>query len=306
MKRVDPMVAIEIMRRAGAEPLEPYPGALTPWRSRCNRCQREVSPRLSSIKQGGGACRFCGSRRLDDGNAIAVMRSAGLEPLEQYPGSKALWHCRCTVCGAVFTTTYIRVRNYRACENCQRCALARRAEEVMRNSGVEPLTRYPGNRTPWLCRCQRCGRQITPRHNSVRQGQGPCRYCSRKAIDLDDALVTMTNAELIPLVDFPGVGRPWKCRCTKCGHEVSPCLTSIRAGQGCRFCAGQVVDTEFAENRMRRGRCRAARLLSRSHKTVALPLPSMRTDDPSPIQRSAARSRSMSALRNRWIRLHQS
>ena len=251
MKRIDQVVAMEILRAAGAEPLEPYPGVLKPWRSRCRRCQREVSPRLTSIKQGGGACRFCGSRRLRDVDAEALMRSAGLEPLEPYPGSKAPWDCRCTTCGTAFSTTYIRVKNYRACENCLQREVALRAETVMRNAGAEPLTEYPGTRTPWLCRCRKCGRQITPRHSSVRQGQRPCRYCSRKAIDSEDAVASMRNAGLVPLVDFPGVGRAWQCICVRCGQKVSPCLTSIRAGQGCRYCAGQVVDVEFADNLLR-------------------------------------------------------
>lgn len=51
--------AVEAMRAAGLEPLEPFPGGRTPWRCRCKRCECEVSPRLYSIKYGQGGCRYC-------------------------------------------------------------------------------------------------------------------------------------------------------------------------------------------------------------------------------------------------------
>ena len=245
------MVAMEILRAAGAEPLEPYPGVLKPWRSRCNRCQREVSPKLTSIKQGGGACRFCGSRRLQDANAEAVMRRAGLVPLEPYPGSKSLWLCECRKCGSRFSTRYERVRRNRPCKVCTQAEIARQAELVMMNAGVMPLTAYPGSHVPWSCRCLTCGKEVTPQHTTVKQGQGACRYCSKKAIDPDDAVRVMERAGLEPIADFPGVGRPWRCRCRRCKNEVSPCLTSIRAGQGCRYCAGQVVNLDSAAMLMR-------------------------------------------------------
>ena len=129
-------------------------------------------------------------------------------------------------------------------------ALAREAETVMRNTGCRTMTEYPAPRTPWLCRCRKCGRQITPPTRSVRQGQRPCRYCSRKAIDPEETRWrAMRNAGLVPLVDFPGVGRAWQCICVQVrADRCRPALTSIRPGQGCRYCAGQVVDVEFAEN----------------------------------------------------------
>ncbi|MCW2901483.1 MAG: hypothetical protein JWO67_3748 [Streptosporangiaceae bacterium] len=57
--RKDPRDPVVIMREAGFEPLEPYPGASTPWRSRHEACGREVTPRLGNISSGQGGCRFC-------------------------------------------------------------------------------------------------------------------------------------------------------------------------------------------------------------------------------------------------------
>ncbi len=52
----------------------------------------------------------------------------------------------------------------------------------------------------------------------------------------------MRAAGLEPLDPFPGVVKPWRCRCTVCGNEVSPRLEAIRNGTGCRFCAEHGID----------------------------------------------------------------
>lgn len=52
------------------------------------------------------------------------------------------------------------------------------------------------------------------------------------------ATVAMRAAGLEPLVPYPGMASPWRCRCTTCGHEVTPRCSTIRKGWGgCRFCA---------------------------------------------------------------------
>lgn len=42
--RKDPREPEEIMRAAGLEPLEPYPGSAAPWRCRHTACGREAPP----------------------------------------------------------------------------------------------------------------------------------------------------------------------------------------------------------------------------------------------------------------------
>jgi hypothetical protein len=58
-RRVDPRKAEERMRTAGYVPLEPYPGATTPWRCRCKECNQEIRPRWNSIQSGQGGCPNC-------------------------------------------------------------------------------------------------------------------------------------------------------------------------------------------------------------------------------------------------------
>lgn len=97
--RIDPKDAVEVMRGAWLEPLEPYPSALKPWRCKCQRCGQEVAPRYASINAGQGGCVWCAGNRITPEAAEFAMRNAGLEPLEEYPGSHYPWLCRCMNCG---------------------------------------------------------------------------------------------------------------------------------------------------------------------------------------------------------------
>jgi hypothetical protein len=83
--------AIADFRAAGLEPLESYENVMTPWRSQCQRCRREVSPLLNNIRKGQGSCSWCGGNRVDAEAAVALMRAASLQPLVAYPGRNAPW-----------------------------------------------------------------------------------------------------------------------------------------------------------------------------------------------------------------------
>lgn len=75
---IRPEDAEDMLRTAGAEPLEPFPGVKRPWRSRClnERCRREVSPAFDSIKHAKtGACKYCGGYGIqaDDDALVYLM-----------------------------------------------------------------------------------------------------------------------------------------------------------------------------------------------------------------------------------------
>lgn len=66
---VDPAEAAALMLSRGLMPLEPYPGALTPWRCRHigitgDGCDEEVAPRYNSVQQGHGGCRACALKAI--------------------------------------------------------------------------------------------------------------------------------------------------------------------------------------------------------------------------------------------------
>lgn len=48
--------AIAGFRAVGLEPLEPYVNVMTPRRSQCRNCGREVTPLLNNIRKGQGNC----------------------------------------------------------------------------------------------------------------------------------------------------------------------------------------------------------------------------------------------------------
>ena len=64
-KEVDAADAEDAMRRSGFVPLEPYPGAVERWRCRCEKCDRESTPRLVSVRRLGTGCRYCADYGID-------------------------------------------------------------------------------------------------------------------------------------------------------------------------------------------------------------------------------------------------
>jgi len=265
--------AAERMRAAGAEPLERYSGADTPWRCVCLTCGTVGYPRLSGMGR-QGPCKPCGRKRanakmrLNAAQSIQVMRDAGLEPLEDYPGSRA-WRCRCLKCDREVTPTYGSIRSGSGCHYCASKArgVAQRGRPIssrgkldydpntvvllMRNAGMEPLEDCPGRHAPWRCRCLVCGTIGLPRLNGIQAGQGGCVPCGKRKADAaartrrlndDSTAAEMTAAGLNPLVPYPGSDKPWRCRCVNCDREVTARLTGVRTGKGCRYCATHGID----------------------------------------------------------------
>jgi len=80
--RFDHEAAAAIMRAAGVEPIEQYPNSQSPWRCQCLACGNEVTPQLGNVRAGHAACGYCAGSKVDPVTAEAVMRAAGLIPLE--------------------------------------------------------------------------------------------------------------------------------------------------------------------------------------------------------------------------------
>ena len=187
--------------------------------------------------------------RLDDAAATTIMRRAGVEPIEPYRSTAAPWRCRCRTCGREVTPQLGNVRaGHAACAYCAgRAVDPDEAAAVMRAAGLEPCGPYPGAARPWPCLCAVCGQQSKPRYATVSKGTG-CRYCdvdrAKQALRLDPqaAATVMRTAGLEPLETYPGAGAPWRCRCTKCGREVTPRYDDVRGGHsGCKWCSWQAT-----------------------------------------------------------------
>jgi hypothetical protein len=190
--------AIEALRAAGLEPLEPYQGVMMPWQSQCRTCGNQVAPLLNNIKKGQRGCKWCSGRVIDPAEAAEVMRAAGLEPLTAYPGAHAPWPCRCQRCHEAVTPRYRAVQAGSDCRYCNDTAInPEAAVSLMRKAGLEPLEQYPGSLRPWTCRCNKCGRTVQPCYSTIQRGSGGCRWCRNSGFK------SAENA-IVHLITHPG------------------------------------------------------------------------------------------------------
>ena len=120
----------------------------------------------------------------------------------------------------------------------------------MQAAGLDPLEPYVAGK-PWRCRCRSCGQETSVRLPQLKTTRG-CRYCNGFAVHPDRAVALMNAAGLDPQTPYTGSGRPWPCRCQRCGASTSPTYDNIRAGHGgCNNCAGKVVAPAAAEAAVR-------------------------------------------------------
>ena len=108
----------EVFLSRGLEPLEPFPGAVIPWRCRCTKCLREVSPTAARVIGRGTGCRYCSKNTVDEQTVSLVMATAELEPLEAYKTALSKWHMRCLKCRKEFDLKYNQVQQGSGCPYC--------------------------------------------------------------------------------------------------------------------------------------------------------------------------------------------
>jgi len=110
---------INIMLNAGWEPMVPYKGNKTPWKSRCKYCGREGTPTFNNVMTHGSACGFCSGNKVDIDAAWAIMRAASLDPQEEYPGAGVPWKSICKKCQNL---TYPRFADVKYGVRCSTCS----------------------------------------------------------------------------------------------------------------------------------------------------------------------------------------
>lgn len=245
--------AIELMRSAGCEPLEPYPGSGVPWKSRCLKCDAFTKPRLSAIQSGQGGCRQCGikssasKRKYSSKKAESIALRKNLKPLEVYRGSTKKWKCKCLKCGKVSSPNFSAIRDGKY--GCLWCAKKivnpQEARKKMLKAKLQPLVAYPGSDVGWLCRCMKCNREVTPAYGSIKTGQGGCIWCKDKnpRIESSDAVRLMLQNNIQPLEPFKNSHSKWKSRCLRCDKVVTPSYHDIKQrNSGCKYCAPNFVN----------------------------------------------------------------
>lgn len=203
--RLDEKAAIAIMRGKNLEPLEPYPGAMGPWRVKCLDCGNFANPTYAHIQQGRKGCKECGykknadSSRTSQEEAFKIARNAGFEPLEPYKGRHFPWRCKCMKCGEKIAPHYSGIVTGGGCRYCSGLVVDPiEAVKVMKKALIKTLVPYPGAGKPWLSECLKCKKEIKPRYSSVNKGIGGCKYCATHGYDFSKSgiLYLITNETL--------------------------------------------------------------------------------------------------------------
>jgi hypothetical protein len=262
--RISESSAIAVMKSAGLEPQDPYVRSGDPWRCIHLVCGREVFPSYNSVQQGGGGCQQCGylktrsALRHDNEFASEIVRSAGLEPLENYPGSHSKWRCLHLECGEEVQIELHSIQGGRG--GCFKCGVKKRgkasrldpevARQFMITNGLEPLEPYELSNKPWACIHIECGSLVHPTFSSIQGGQRGCRPCAikegavRSSYTSEFAFEQAQSRGYEPLENYPGAMSHWRCRHIPCGGEVVATLNTLMSGKGCCMDCGAASRAE--------------------------------------------------------------
>ena len=255
MVRIDPQAAAEVMLKAGYKPLEPYTKSHGKWKCVHINCGEIVHPSYHGISQGQGGCYACGRKvvrdkaRSSEKEMIQTMLESKLQPLEPYNDSKSPWKSRCLECGKIVSPTISNIKKgQNGCGFCSgQFVDIDTALEDMKSANLLPLVEYTKSHAKWKSKCLLCERVVFPTYNSIQQGNGGCKYCSKKFVEAEEAKEFMLNNGLSPLEPFKRADSKWRCECLICRKIVTPTYSSIRTGNGgCKYCAGLVIESDIA------------------------------------------------------------
>ena len=188
--RLDHAKAVEIMQKKNLQPLEPYPGAMKPWKCKCLDCGTQIKPRYAHIQQGRKGCKVCGYRknaarsRTAESKAVEIMNKAGFMPLEPYRHRHYPWRSECQKCGKIVSPHLGGIIRGQGCRFCSGLVVdPKEARLKMISAKLEPLIAYPGAGKPWKSKCLKCNRIVRPRYSQLAYGIGGCKFCASHGYD---------------------------------------------------------------------------------------------------------------------------
>ena len=113
-------IAKEVMKKAGLKPLEKYLKSDQPWKCMCLVCKKVVYPSYANVNAGNSGCIYCMGGKVDEEDAIKLMRKNGFEPLEPYVDNKKKWKSLHIKCGNIVYPLYNTIQNRGG--GCSTCA----------------------------------------------------------------------------------------------------------------------------------------------------------------------------------------
>lgn len=262
-KPQDPKEAIALIRRAGATPLEPFPGLQVKWKCKCNKCKQIIYPRLGPIKyRNVRACQSCVAlevgelrRAKSEKQNIRLLKKANFTPLEKFPGNSKPWKVRCLKCKKISRPHLSSIKNGSSCGYCAGIKIDESdVRKVYKKAGFDPIGTYPGNtKALWKARHKKCGVISSPTYQALRRGGG-CRTCSNTLFVSEEKARKLFKLNyLLPLDPYVDTLTPWRSQCLKCKRVVRPNYNKVRLrGHQCSYCAGLKVDPEDAIKLMKR------------------------------------------------------
>jgi hypothetical protein len=248
--RTDKDYALKLMNSVGLEPIEPFKNSQYPWKSKCVKCGKLVSPRLSQVKSRKSGCKFCAGRAIDERDAVKFFKSKGLKPIEKFAGNKHPWRSIHLECGREVSPSYqaIHDKGQGVCKYCSRKAVhPDDAARVFLENNLKPLEPYSGDsKKPWKAIHLPCGNEVSPKYNIIQRGESiGCHYCSDQFVDPREAMDFFQSKNFQPLEPYPGSAKPWKSIHLICGSQVKPRYGHIKAGRiGCPVCSGNEPITQ--------------------------------------------------------------
>lgn len=183
----------KLYAQANLTTLEPWVNAAVPRLTRCNKCGNEAKIAYGNLYSGQGGCRPCaaklrGIKQMSPEDEVdAVLHDHNLEPISEYQGATVRRLCRCLVCSrtVLVLATEVASGKRNGCKYCTynkfskaRTLPTELVDAVFQVKLLEPLEGYVSATTPRRCRCLTCAREVTPQYNSLKSGQGGCKYCA--------------------------------------------------------------------------------------------------------------------------------
>lgn len=187
------------------------------------------------------------TKKISEAEACQIMNTAGMQPMDPFPGRDQKWRCKCLHCGEVGYTNYNTVR--RGGRGCKPCAIktttakkrlsTTEVESILANAELRAVGEYTSTAKALLCECLKCGNYVAPTLADIKRGT-TCQYCRRTKVDPKFAEQLAKKAGVRPLEDFKSASQTWKCLHIKCGEVVFPHWTTLKnGGSGCMKCRGK-------------------------------------------------------------------